>query len=345
MTLSQSPASDVSTLERLYGVLSKHHLEPLWTMKGALTPEPRTSMVPFVWSYDEVRALMLRAGDLISAEDTERRVLALRNPGTGNHEVARATDTLWAAIQMVLPGELAPAHRHTPSALRYIIEGSGAFTAVDGRRCDMEVGDFVITPNWAWHEHGHEGQGPMLWLDGLDLAIVHAMHATFVEGQDEPIPAQPTGPPALRRGLLRPRWDGDRSAPTLTWKLDDARAGLQALREEDASPHDGVIVEYCDPATGGSALTTMSAYLQLLRPGESTQPHRHTWSSVYHVVEGSGQTIVNGQRLDWGRNDTFSIPTWARHAHHNDENADALLFSYSDAPAVVALGLAREIAG
>jgi gentisate 1,2-dioxygenase len=343
MTLSQTGVSNITTLPDLYGVLSQHHLEPLWTMEGALTPEPTTNMVPFVWPYDEVRAFMLRSGELISAEDAERRVLALRNPGTADHEVARATDTLWAAIQMVLPGEIAPAHRHTPSALRYIIEGSGAFTAVDGRRCDMEIGDFVITPNWAWHEHGHEGQGPMLWLDGLDLAIVHAMHAVFAEGQDAPIPAQPTPPAPVRSGFLRPRWAGDHAAPTLTWKLDDARSALASLRDSDGSPYDGVILEYSDPATGGAALTTMSACLQLLRPGESTRAHRHTWSAVYHVVEGSGHSIVDGHRLNWGPNDTFAIPTWARHEHHNAAGRDALLFSFSDAPAVTALGLAREI--
>ncbi|MDW5593434.1 cupin domain-containing protein [Conexibacter stalactiti] len=339
-TTQEDAADGVETLEDLYRVLDERDYEPLWTMKGALTPEPTTAMVPRLWRYDEVRSLIERAGGLISAEDAERRVLALRNPGTAEHEVARATDTLWAAMQMVLPGEVAPAHRHTPAALRYIVEGKGAYTAVDGRRCEMEVGDFVITPNWTWHEHGHEGEGPMIWLDGLDLSIVHAMHACFVERHEGPIPQQPMASAARRAGTLQPLLAEDHPAPTLVWKLADAERALAELADAEGNPFDDLILEYRDPATNASALPTMSAYIQQLRPATATRSHRHTASTVYHVIRGEGRSVIDGRAFDWAPGDTFVVPTWALHSH---ETADgALLFSFSDAPALRALGLLRE---
>jgi gentisate 1,2-dioxygenase len=333
---------DVETLEEFYEVLERNHYEPLWTIEGALTPEPTTAMVPRLWSYEEVRELIARAGDLISAEDAERRALSLKNPGTADHEIARATDTLWAAIQMVLPGEIAPAHRHTPAALRYIIEGSGAYTAVDGRRCDMEVGDFVITPNWSWHEHGNEGDVPMIWLDGLDLSIVHAMHSVFVERREGPVPPQPAPPAALRTATLRPTIEIGEPAPTLVWKLSDALAALDALEDAEGDPFDDLRLEYCDPNTHGSALPTMAAYIQRLRRGVQTRWHRHTSSAVCHVIRGEGRTVVDGIELHWARGDTFAIPTWALHRHESLGDNDALLFSYTDEPTIRALGLLRE---
>jgi gentisate 1,2-dioxygenase len=318
--------SDISTLEELYEVLPGRHCEPLWTMSGALTREPVTRMEPHLWAYAEARELVVRAGELISAQDAERRVLAFRNPGAAEHELARATDTLWAAIQLVLPGEVAPPHRHTPAALRYIIEGHGAYTVVDGQRLAMEAGDVVLTPNWAWHEHGHDGAGPMIWLDGLDLPLVHTLHLVFAEFD---------GVPEARDADTAP-------PPTLVYKLADADADFAARRAEEGSPYDDLIVEYRDPATGEPVLPTMSASMQLLRPCVRTRAHRHTASAVYHVVRGSGASEIGGRRVEWGKGDTFALPTWALHHHENPGPDDAVLFSFSDAPVLERLGLLRE---
>lgn len=317
-------STQIATLDELYGVLAERNYEPLWTIKGALTPAPQTQMVPFLWRYEEVRDLILQAGGLISAEEADRRVLAFKNPGTGDHEIPRTTDTLWAAIQLVMPGEVAPPHRHTPAALRYIIEGEGAFTAVDGQRVEMEAGDFIITPNWTWHEHGHEGQGPMLWLDGLDLPMVHTLHLVFAEFTGTP-PAQPPAP------------------RTLVWKLAEVEAALAELASSEGSPHDDLILEYRDPADPDRPLMpTLTAYMQMLRPGVETEAHRHTSSAVYHVVRGSGWTEIDGKRLRWGVGDTFAVPVWAEHRHANPGDSEALLFSFSDRPAIESLGLLRE---
>ena len=339
-------ARDVDTLQDLYGALPERHLAPLWTMQGALTPVPVTAMVPHLWRWEDVRAYMVRAGELISAEDADRRVLAFRNPGTADHELARSTDTLWAAVQMVLPGEVAPPHRHTAAALRYIAEGTDGYTVVNGDRLPMEVGDVTLTPAWTWHEHGNTGDGPMFWIDGLDLPMVAALKGVFAEfdatGADGP-PPPASSTRALRTGELLPRLDPHPSprARTLTYRYADAMASFDALRDREGSPYDDLLLEYRDPRTGGPALPTLTASLQLLRPGVHTRAHRHTASAVYHVAEGAGHTIVDGIRLDWSRGDTFAVPVWARHEHANESGADAVLFSFSDAPVLEHLGLAR----
>jgi gentisate 1,2-dioxygenase len=336
--------AQIATLDDLYGVLAERSYEPLWTIKGALTPEPQTQMLPYLWRYPEVRDLILQAGELISAEEADRRVLAFKNPGTADHEIARTTDSLWAAIQLVMPGEVAPPHRHSPAALRYVIEGEGAYTVVDGRRVAMEAGDFIVTPNWTWHEHGHEGQGPMLWLDGLDLPMVHTLHLVFAQFTGTP-PAAGDGRSvhALDGGRLLPAWNGAPEARTLVWKLDEVEAALAGLASEDGSPADDLILEYRDPANPGKPLMpTLTAYMQMLRPGVETEAHRHTSSAVYHVVRGSGWSEIGGEKISWGPGDTFALPVWAEHRHANPGDTEALLFSFSDRPAVEALGLLRE---
>lgn len=337
--------SDIGSLEELYGVLPGENLQPLWTIEGALTPVPATAMVPHLWRYEDARALLARAGELISAEDADRRVLAFRNPGTAAGELARTTDTLWAAIQLVLPGEVAPPHRHSAAALRYVIEGSGANTAVEGSRFEMEVGDVILTPNWAWHEHGHAGEEPMIWLDGLDLPMVHTLRLVFAEFSATGATPTPAGSAAaLRSGELLPRWEGAPVERPLVYRLADVEAAFAQLRELEGSPFDDLIVEYRHPA-GGPVLPTLAASMQLLRPGVRTRSHRHSSSAVYHVVRGSGESLIDGRRIEWAKGDTFALPVWAEHAHANPGEEDALLFSFSDAPAVEALGLLVERAG
>jgi gentisate 1,2-dioxygenase len=330
------------SLEELYAGLPGMHLCPLWTLEGALTPAPVTHMRPWLWRYGEIRESVLRAGELISAERAERRVLAMRNPGTSDHELPRTTDTLWAAIQLVLPGEVAPAHRHTPAALRYVIEGTGGYTMVDGRRLDMQAGDFLLTPSWSVHGHGHVGGGPMLWLDGLDLPLVHTLHLVFAEFGCA-TPSRPVDTASPSRRTLAPRWRDASPSRTLLWKLDDVEAAFADARDDDGDEFDDLVLEYRDPGTEGMLLPTLSAGVQLLRAGVRTRAHRHTSSSVHHVVRGSGCSTIDGERFEWEQGDTFAIPTWAEHSHQNPGGDDALIFSFSDEPAVRALGLLREL--
>lgn len=341
---TSSAAGGADTLDGFYSDLSVNACEALWTIKDALTPEPVTRMRPYIWRYRDVRRLIMRAGELVSIDDADRRVLAFRNPGAGDYELARATDTLWAAVQLVLPGEEAPPHRHSPSALRFIIEGSGGFTEVEGARVDMSAGDLLITPNWSWHGHGHDGSGPMIWLDGLDAPMVSTLRLVFAEFGGAPESKAHLYSDVLRSGQVAPGWMGQEAFGTVVWKFTDVEAALDELRGDSGSPFDDVIVEYRDPRTGGPILPTIAAYMQLLRPGVETLPHRQTCSTVYHVVRGSGRSVIDGRTFEWSVGDTFAVPVWAEHAHANPAADDALLFSYSDEPAVRALGLYRESA-
>lgn len=316
-------------LDSYYDRLADRHYGALWRMSGALTKAPVTTMVPYLWRYAEARELLTEAGSLVTPEESDRRVIAFDNPGTQPGQLARSTDTLWAALQLVLPGEAAPPHRHTPAALRFVIEGETGWTDVDGTRYEMAPGDVIRTPNWSWHGHGHsaEATAPMIWLDGLDLPIIHDLPAVFAEFTESETP------PAL-------------PAPSTTrphaFSFTAMRAELESRRSAPGDPFDDIIVEYRDPETGGPIMPTLSASMQLLRPGTRTAAHRHSHSVVYHVVSGSGTSTVGDRRLEWSTGDTFAVPVWATHDHANPTSEDSLLFSFSDTPIIDALGLALE---
>jgi gentisate 1,2-dioxygenase len=337
-----------SQREAFYQELPQFNMKPLWNVVGeALTPEPRVKSVPYLWRWKDVRPRMLRSGELVTAEEAERRVLMLLNPGLDG-KVA-ATSTLFTGVQLILPGELAPTHHHTPSAIRFVIEGEGAFTTVEGEKSLMSKGDYLTTPNWTWHTHGNESDRPMIWLDGLDLPFVSGIDAIFYEpwpdGETQPI-TKPLDDSIRRWGSnLRPTWQqpSGKFSPVLNYRWSTSRAALHGLRENEGSPYDGVIMEYINPYTGGPTLPTMAAYLQLLRRGEHTQAHRHVASTVYHVAEGGGFSIINGERFDWEEGDTFVVPTWAWHEHAAAQG-EAVLFSFSDRPILQAFGLDREVA-
>jgi len=223
-------------------------------------------------------------------------------------------------VQYLLPGEVAPAHRHTPNALRFMLHGEGAFTTVEGAKCVMLRGDVVLTPTMTWHDHGNEGREPVIWIDGLDSPVVRYLENLF--GEPYPKEQQPTG--------------GDVARVHFPWKEAYGRLLEQARHEAD--PYDDVIIEYRDPVTGRSLLPTVGCYLQMLRPGVRTRQHRQSSSAVYHVVEGRGATMIDGVRYDWGPRDFLAIPPRAVHDHLNEGTSPAILFSFQDVPLLTALG-------
>jgi gentisate 1,2-dioxygenase len=333
--------------EQFYDELPEFNLRPLWSvLSEALTPEPRVRSVPYLWRWRDVRPRILRAGELVTAEEAERRVLMLLNPGLEG-QVA-ATATLFAGVQLILPGEIARTHHHTPSAVRFIIEGEGAYTAVNGEQALMRKGDYLTTPNWTWHDHGNESDQPVIWLDGLDIPFVTKLDAVFYEefGEERQPLVRPVDDSIRRWGSnLRPVWEkppGDGLySPILNYRWETSRAALHELRGDKGSPYDGIIMEYINPYTGGPSLPTMAAYLQLLRPDEHTHAHRHVASTVYHVAEGGGFSVIAGERFDWEEGDTFVVPAWAWHEHAST-GGEAVLFSFSDRPILQAFGLDRE---
>jgi gentisate 1,2-dioxygenase len=332
------PAAYSDSLERLA-------LAPLWTALHALLPGERESRVaPHRWRWAELRGPLLEAARLVPMEQAERRVLVLRNPGLGG--AYGATATLFAGLQIILPGEAAPSHHHTPSALRMIVEGHGAYTTVEGVRCDMEPGDLIITPPMCWHDHGHEGTEPVIWLDGLDIPLVRAFEAAWASKM------RPAEPPAIGHdssqdeltaaGLVpRDSRYSDTGYPQVRWPWRTVRAALARMAE--SAPLDSrVSLRYVNPTTGRPPLPTMGCEAHWVRPGERTRAARRTTSAVFHVIEGRGESRVGDAVLTWEAGDCFVAPPWQWIEHRNGTGAPACLFHFDDEPAVRALGLWRE---
>jgi gentisate 1,2-dioxygenase len=289
----------------------------------------------------------MRSGTLITAQEAERRVLILRNPGLNGQ--AAITHTLFAGLQLIMPGEVARAHRHTQSALRFIVEGEGAFTAVDGERTYMHPGDFIITPSWTWHDHGNETDHPVVWLDGLDIPLVTLLDASFMEpgNAEQQMVTRPPGDSLARygSGLLPVDWKPQtRTSPVFSYPYDRTREALEGMRRSDEwDPCHGLKLRYVNPASGEHAMPTIGTFMQLLPKGFATAPYRSTDGTVYVCVEGRGETTVGDQILAWGPRDVLVVPSWARHSHRALE--ESVLFSFSDRPVQEKLGLWREDRG
>jgi len=328
-----------------YADIDKQNMSALWNVfHDIITPEPKSRVLPHLWRYSDVRSHLLVAGDLITAKEAERRVLILENPGMRGE--SKITNTLYAGVQLVLPGEVAPAHRHTQSALRFILEGEGAHTVVDGEKTYMNVGDFVITPSWGWHDHGNESSEPMIWLDGLDIPMISFFETSFTEGwpEDEHPLTKPVGDADARfgQGILPVDYqDRPLNSPMLKYPYERTREALEAMRRRDEwDEHLGLKVRYINPSTGDFAMPTIGACLQLLPGGFTAKNYRSTDATVYTVVEGSGQTTMGDTTFNWQPRDVFVVPSWTWVSHQ--AHADAVLFSYSDRPVQEKLGLFRE---
>lgn len=328
-----------------YDAIGKQSLAPLWErLKGLVPREPQPKARPFGWRYTEMRPALMEAGALLTTEEAERRVLIVENPGLAGQ--SRITGSLFAGLQLLLPGERAAAHRHTAAALRFIMEGDCAYTAVDGERTMMRPGDFVLTPNWTWHDHGNEGAEPVIWLDGLDMHIVNLFDAGFAETYPEvefPL-ARPAGDCELRYpGTLLP--EGDRAvsenSPLLNYRYDRAREALMAMARQSApDPVHGYKLRYAHPQTGGSPMPTIAAAIQFLPKSFETADYRSTDGTVFVAVEGEGESRIGDFTFAWGPKDIFVVPSWHNVTHR--ATSDAVLFSFSDRAAQERLGLWRE---
>jgi gentisate 1,2-dioxygenase len=328
-----------------YERIGAHNMTPLWEVLGALVPrEPRSPVQPALWRYAELREHVMEAGRLISAEEAERRVLILENPALRGQSAV--TQSLYAGLQLILPGEVAPAHRHTQSALRLVLDGEGAYTAVDGERTTMRRGDFIITPAWTWHDHGNPGKQPVVWLDGLDIPIVRFLDAGFAEKSEQTSqqPLRPEGDALARYGanMVPLDYEPKPAEPTrvFVYPFERTRAALAGIAHGAPDAHHGFKLRYVNPATGASPMPTIGAFAQRLPAGFDTQPYRCTDGTVYVCLEGEGEVKVGEHTWRFQENDVFVVPSW--HALQLRADRDALLFSFSDRPVQQALGLWRE---
>lgn len=338
---------DEADLDALYADLGKAELQPLWTItEQLLTPVPRPAAVPWLWPASTMKPLAREAIRLVPVErGGERRVLALANPGLGGRPYAAAT--LWGALQCLGPREVAPAHRHTPGAVRFVLEGEGVWTTIDGDACDMRPGDLVLTPSSQWHDHTNGGDSEMFWFDGLDLPIVEALDGVFFETWPGPGESQPQ--PAVHNISERDqlndgaRYTADsvaealspRPSKLLIYRWAETAAELERLAEE--SDDALLAVEYTDPRTGSSVLPTLACAVHRVRGHCS--PVRRAGNSVYVVFGGHGESVIDGQRFTWSQGDMFVVPSWSVVEHVSD-GAD--LFVLTDEPVLRALGIARR---
>lgn len=328
-----------------YRRIAREHLAPLWEVLGALVPpEPRTPAVPALWRYAAIREHVLEAGRLITAREAERRVLVLENPALAGRSCI--TPTLFAGLQLILPGEIAPAHRHAQSALRLVLDGEGAYTAVEGERTTMRRGDFIVTPSRTWHDHGNPGASPVVWLDGLDIPLVRFLDAGFMERSPAEFqaPLRPEGDNRARYGcnLLPLDYAPASAEPArlFVYPYGETRAALAQVARTAPDPHFGHKLRFVNPATGASPLPTIGAFAQLLPAGFATRGYRSTDGTVYVCLDGDGTAAIGGQAFEFAANDVFVVPSW--HEHRLHARRECLLFCFSDRPVQQALGLWRD---
>ncbi len=338
----------LDTLEVRYddfcGALAAKDMQPLWTQAAKLMPrEPIPATLPWLWKWTTMVPLAEEAGRRITIErGGDRRVLALANPGLKG--LPYTSSTLWGAIQYLGPHESAPAHRHTPAALRFVIQGDGVWTTVNGDATDMHPGDLILTPSWTWHDHSNPTDAAMVWFDGLDLPFVAALESVFFEMYPESMQKVDGG--HNRSELLyggratRPLGVAaePRYSPLLLYRYKDTERTLARLLEFDGGPM--ASLEFVNPTTSGPAMPTLGCEMHRLVPGARTQPKRKSGSSIYVVFKGRGETVMNGTRFEWERGDIFVTPSWATVEHQAQEPSD--LFAVTDRPILEVLHLYRE---
>jgi gentisate 1,2-dioxygenase len=347
--MASIPQTTNPARQDLYKRMDRHNTAPLWEVLHALIPnEPVTRCKPYLWKYKDVRPYITEAGKLITAKEAIRRVLVLENPGMRGESCI--TQSLYAGLQLILPGEIAPSHRHSQSALRFIVEGSGAYTAVDGERTGMKPGDFIITPSWTYHDHGNPGSEPVVWMDGLDIRIVELFAAQFHEVYPEEVQ-----PVTRSEGAATARYGSGltplgavapfgKTSPIFNYPYDRSRESLDMLsRDQEVDPCHGFKMQFTNPLTGGHAMPTIAAFIQLLPAKFKSQPWRSTDGTVYSVVEGGGKVTIGSESYEFEPRDTFVVPSWTPVKF--EATGETVLFSFSDRPGQEAMGLYREKRG
>jgi gentisate 1,2-dioxygenase len=302
--------------EDFYRRLKTKSAAPLWEQLGDLVlAQPRPGCVPALWRYEEMRPYLMESGKLITAGEAERRTLMIENPGLQG--IPRITQSLYAGLQLLLPGEVAPTHRHVAAALRFVIEGEGAYTSVDGTKIAMHPGDFILTPSWTYHDHGNFTDTAVVWMDGLDIPVVNMLDASFAEHY-----------PGGTKAVVREDGESPFSFPYARMRRLAENAPPDAVH--------GLRIHY----GGECTLPTIDAWLRLLPAGFKSEPYRSTDATVFCVAEGRGQSCIGGETYSWSRHDIFMVPSWVPVTH--EARDESVLFSFSDRPIQKALGIWRE---
>ena len=330
MTLTAEPQPNA--LEAFDQEIQRSSMQGHWKMELPSYMEPRSKLYPMHWRWSQLRDYLLRSGDLISVNDAGRRTIQLINPGLAPRR--STTHTMQMSFQLVLPGEVATAHRHTMNAIRFVLEGGGTFTNVEGESFLMEPGDLILTPGWTFHDHLNESEQPIIWIDGLDVPLVFALDAAFIEEYSQP--QQPV------KRMVRTAEDDPRGpdGSTWYWKWSATEVRLRELSSNTPAGQD-VVLEFNHP-DGRPTLPSIACGIQVVRAGEQTTRTRHTSSGIYHVLRGSGTTVVGDTTYQWEKGDSFVVPNWTWHQHVNKGSEEAQFFFMSDWPVLNAFGLHRQ---
>ncbi len=344
---------DSAELRSLYTDFEHNHLMPLWTQRADLMPTaPAPAAVPYVWTWSNLYALAQRSGDLVPVgRGGERRAIALANPGLGGRP--HVSPTLWAAIQYLGPREDAPEHRHSQNAFRFVVEGEGVWTVVNGDPVRMSRGDLLLTPGWHFHGHHNESDQPMAWLDGLDIPLTGYLDGSFFEFGSEAItdPATPQYSRSERlwchpglRPVSQPARTVSSPIGAYRWRHTDAALNDQLLLEEEGFPatveNGHAAVRYSNPSTGADVMPSIRAEFHRLRPGTTTRTRQQVGSTVFQVFDGAGSVTLAGAEHRLGTGDLFVVPSWVPFSIRSDDTFD--LFCFSDAPLMERLSLDRN---
>jgi len=332
--------------------LQKLSLGAAWTQIRNLTPQgrPMRHANAMSWRYADARPKLIEAGQIVPIELAERRVLALINPGVTPARLA-TTPSIFIGLQLILPGESALAHRHTPAAARLVIEGMGGSTTVNGEKLPMEQGDLLLTPPHHWHEHRHEGTEPMIWMDILDHPVGIPLETSYLVDEEDLAgdshranTAHSSEAMYLAPGLVpfRSPAVGPSRYPMLRfpWKrTEEALIGIS----ERSTKRDPVHLMFVNPESGASLLETMCFSMRMLRPAEEVVVPRRSTSTVFQILDGEGECIIDDRGFSWGQHDTIASPTFAQVTHRNASNRKpAFLLQVDDGPLQSKLGFYEE---
>jgi gentisate 1,2-dioxygenase len=344
---------DTPELRSLYKGFEEHNLLPLWTQLGDLMPmAPKPKAVPHVWRWADLLPLAEKSGELVPVgRGGERRAIGLANPGLGGN--AYASPTLWAAIQYLCPGENAPEHRHSQNAFRFVVEGEGVWTVVNGDPVRMSRGDLLLTPGWCFHGHHNIADEPMAWIDGLDIPFSQQMDVGFFEFGSDRVTDNAT--PNFSRGErlwchpgVRPlsQLQNTVSSPmgAYRWEFTDRALTEQLLLEDEGQPatveQGHAAIRYVNPTTGGDVMPTIRCEFHRLRPSTQTAVRNEVGSTVFQVFEGRGSVVMDGVTHKLDKGDLFVVPSWVPWSLQAETGFD--LFRFSDAPIMERLGFMRE---
>lgn len=316
-----------------------HNLAPLWLSPTAHKP-PAPPQATHLWEWSKTRPLLEHAFSATSPGVVERRVLQYLTPYSNGPEDEYTVGTMLACVQCLLPGETARPHRHSMGALRFVLEGSGAITLVNGKPCPMEYGDLILTPAWCWHEHRHEGDVPVLWLDALDVPL----HSYLGTGRFQPPPVMDmpgTLPDAALSAVGFLPADGVPEAshsPVFRYSYVDAQ---KAMASTPPAVDGSRTIRYSNPATGAQAQALLDCTMMALEQGRDTVSRRSNASTACVVVAGSGRSQIGDILIEWNERDFFTIPQ-GNFASHVATSAEAHLFMLSDRDVMRRLGILIE---